>query len=110
LLFFDKGTPTKEIWYYEHRLPEGAKAYNKTRPIQAKEFEPIKKWWNNREENDVAWKVQVEDLKTGFDLDVKNPHRQEDQEDFSSAEVMSRLNASIQTTQRLLSELAKQIG
>ena len=30
LLFFAKGEPTKDIWYYEHRLPEGVKAYNKT--------------------------------------------------------------------------------
>ena len=33
LLFFQKGNPTKEIWFYEHTLPEGAKAYNKTKPI-----------------------------------------------------------------------------
>ncbi|MHB1272306.1 MAG: HsdM family class I SAM-dependent methyltransferase [Rhodanobacter sp.] len=23
LLFFEKGTPTQDIWYYEHRVPEG---------------------------------------------------------------------------------------
>lgn len=110
LLFFEKGTPTKEIWYYEHRLPEGQKSYSKTKPIQFEEFAPLIAWWNNREESDVAWKVRVEDLKTGFDLDVKNPHRQEDQQDISTKEVMSRLNASIQTTQKLLSELEQQIG
>jgi type I restriction enzyme M protein len=110
LLFFEKGTPTKEIWYYEHRLPEGQKSYSKTKPIQLEEFAPLIAWWNNREENDVAWKVRVEDLKTGFDLDVKNPHRQEDQQDLSTKEVMSRLNASIQTTLKLLSELEQQIG
>ena len=42
LLFFAKGEPTKDIWYYEHRLPEGVKAYNKTKPIRVEEFEPIK--------------------------------------------------------------------
>jgi type I restriction enzyme M protein len=47
-LFFEKGEATKDIWYYEHRMPEGYKAYNKTKPIQAKEFDPIKKWWNKR--------------------------------------------------------------
>ena len=62
LLFFTKGTPTKEVWYYEHRLPEGAKAYNKTKPIQAKEFEPIKKWWNDRKESDIAWKVDIQTI------------------------------------------------
>ncbi len=39
LLFFTKGQPTKEIWYYEHRLPEGVKAYNKTNPIKVEEVQ-----------------------------------------------------------------------
>lgn len=59
LLFFTKGEPTKEIWYYEHKMPEGYKAYNKTRPIQVKEFDPIKVWWNKRTESDIAWKVNI---------------------------------------------------
>lgn len=74
LLFFEKGTPTKEIWYYEHRLPEGQKSYSKTKAIQFEEFAPMIEWWRQREENEVAWKVKAEDLKRGFDLDVKNPH------------------------------------
>ncbi|MDY5818827.1 MAG: class I SAM-dependent DNA methyltransferase, partial [Treponema sp.] len=32
LLFFTKGEPTKEIWYWEHKLPEGQKSYSKTKP------------------------------------------------------------------------------
>lgn len=75
LLFFTKGTPTKEIWYYEHKLPEGVKAYNKTKPIRSEEFEPLKDWWNNRTETDQAWKVSIEDIrKRGFNLDIKNPN------------------------------------
>lgn len=76
LLFFKKGEPTKEIWYYEHQLPEGQKAYNKSKPIQTKEFDPIKEWWNNRVENEQAWKVDIETIKTnGHNLDIKNPHK-----------------------------------
>lgn len=74
LLFFQKGTPTKEIWYWEHRLPEGQKSYSKTKAIQFEEFAPLMKWWNKRKENEVAWKVKIGDLKMGFDLDVKNPN------------------------------------
>lgn len=36
LLFFTKGEPTKEIFYWEHKLPEGQKSYSKTKPIQKK--------------------------------------------------------------------------
>lgn len=72
LLFFEKGTPTKEIWYYEHRLPEGQKSYSKLKQIQFSEFAPMIEWWDKREENEVAWKVKAGDLRRGFDLDVKN--------------------------------------
>src|SRR2546428_4407527 len=33
ILFFEKGKPTKEIWYYQMKLKEGIKAYNKTNPM-----------------------------------------------------------------------------
>ena len=95
LLFFTKGTPTKEVWYYEHRLPEGQKAYNKTKPIQAKEFEPIKKWWNDRKECDIAWKVDIQTIiDRNYDLDIKNPTKQEEVHEYSSAELMELLHTS----------------
>lgn len=79
LLFFEKGTPTKEVWYYEHPYPDGVKSYNKTKPINIKEFDLEKDWWNKREESQYAWKVSIEDIKKrGYNLDVKNPHQEAD--------------------------------
>lgn len=76
LLFFNKGEPTKEIWYYEHPYPAGYKSYSKTKPIRIEEFETEKAWWYNREENECAWKVSIEQIKAnGYNLDIKNPHR-----------------------------------
>lgn len=75
LLFFTKGEPTKNVWYYEHRLPEGVKAYNKTKPIRVEEFDSIKEWWDNRTESEVAWKVSIDDIKKrNYNLDIKNPN------------------------------------
>lgn len=59
LLFFTKGEPTKTIWYYEHKLPKGYKAYSKTKPIQLTEFDDLKQWWNKRERNEQAWQVDI---------------------------------------------------
>ena len=78
LLFFTKGEPTTEVWYYEHRLPKGAKAYNKGKPIRIEEFDPEKKWWGNRVENETAWKVPISTIKAKkYDLDIKNPNNSE---------------------------------
>jgi len=75
LLFFTKGEKTKNIWYYEHPYPEGYKSYSKTKPIRIEEFDPEKKWWDKREENEYAWKVSAEDIKTNnYNLDIKNPN------------------------------------
>lgn len=106
LLFFDKGKPTKEIWYYEHRLPEGVKAYNKTKPIQVKEFEPIKKWWDKRTESDICWKVDIKTIiERNYDLDIKNPIKQEEEHEYNSSELMNLLENSFAKSNDLLEQL-----
>ena len=95
LLFFTKGSPTKEIWYYEHRLPAGQKSDSNTKVIQFDEFAPMIEWWDKREENEVACKVKVEDLKDGFDLDVKNPTSSEVEETLSVKKCLSELRKSL---------------
>jgi type I restriction enzyme M protein len=82
LLFFTKGQPTKEVWYYEHPYPPGAKSYNKGKPMRIEEFEGERTWWGSekdsfksRVENEQAWRVSLDQIKTGnFNLDFKNPH------------------------------------
>ncbi|RYF11619.1 MAG: SAM-dependent DNA methyltransferase [Flavobacteriales bacterium] len=106
LLFFDKGTPTKEVWYYQHRMQEGVKAYSKTRPIKVEEFEPIKKWWNNREESEISWKVSIDTIiERGYDLDIKNPTKQEEAHEYNSTELMQMLDKSFSKSNSLLNQL-----
>ena len=68
--------------FYEHQLPKGTKAYNKTKPININEFDTLKSWWGNeddgfisRVENEHAWKLSIDEIKDlNFNLDVKNPN------------------------------------
>jgi type I restriction enzyme M protein len=76
LLFFTKGEPTKEVWYYEHPYPAGYRSYSKTKPIRIEEFAPEKAWWQSRDESEFAWRVPVEDIKANnYNLDIKNPNK-----------------------------------
>jgi type I restriction enzyme M protein len=79
LLFFERGTPTKTVWYYDHPYPPGYKSYSKTKPMRIDEFAPEKKWWAKRKETDQAWKVSIEDIKArSYNLDIKNPRAVDD--------------------------------
>ena len=110
LLFFVKGKPTKEVWYYEHKLPEGQKSYSKTKLIRLEEFNPIKDWWNNREENDLAWKVDIKTIREhGYDLDIKNPSKQEEVHEYTSAELINLLEESMYKSNDLLNQLKSEL-
>jgi type I restriction enzyme M protein len=82
LLFFTKGTPTQNIWFYEHPYPEGVKSYNKTKPMRFTEFQTEIDWWGSesdgfavRQTTEQAWQVNIEDIKArNYNLDIKNPH------------------------------------
>ena len=80
LLFFEKGAPTKDIWFYEHRVPQGQKAYSMTKPIRLEHFQECIDWWGGkarqgREATPQAWRVTAEEVKArGYNLDIKNPH------------------------------------
>jgi type I restriction enzyme M protein len=75
VLFLTKGEPTKDIWYFEHKLPEGVKAYNKTKPMRLIEFDGEKAWWTKRQESEQSWKVSADNVaKNNYNLDIKNPN------------------------------------
>ncbi|MEI6335295.1 MAG: class I SAM-dependent DNA methyltransferase [Methylococcaceae bacterium] len=80
LLFFEKGEPTQDIWFYEHRVPATQKAYSMTRPIRIEHLQACADWWGGTEREDrqaseVAWKVSIDEIKArNYNLDFKNPH------------------------------------
>jgi type I restriction enzyme M protein len=82
ILFFTKGQPTKDIWFYEQPYPPGVVNYNKGRPMQFEEFNTLRDWWGDeakkfrsRKETPHAWKISAEHIASrNYNLDEKNPH------------------------------------
>jgi type I restriction enzyme M protein len=75
VLFLTKGQPTQHVWYYEHPLPHGYKAYNKSKPMRIAEFDIEKSWWEERKETEQAWKVSISEIvDSNYNLDIKNPN------------------------------------
>jgi type I restriction enzyme M protein len=80
LLFFEKGEPTRGIWFWDHQVPDGQKAYSMTKPIRVEHLKDCVAWWGGptrqgRVEGPRAWKVTAEEVKArGYNLDFKNPN------------------------------------
>lgn len=110
ILFFEKGKSTKEIWYFEHPYPTGQKSYTKTKPIRVEEFELEKKWWDNREENEYAWKATIEEIEQkGYNLDIKNPNCGKATENRTTKQMLNDLVRSEQKILQYIKEIEKQL-
>ena len=112
LLFFTKGQPTEQVWYYEHPYPEGAKSYNKTKPMRFEEFQTEIDWWGiesdgftTRQQTEQAWPVSIDEIKQrNYNLDIKNPHVGE-QISHDPEELLQQYQAQ----QQAISDLRKQL-
>lgn len=111
ILFFDKTKPTEDVWYYEHPLPEGYARYSKTRPLKYEEFNRAKAWWNNREENEHAWKVAVSQIvKENYNLNMKNTYKSgNSQEDATALDLIQEIKGSQNRVSELLSILEREL-
>ncbi|WP_420151699.1 N-6 DNA methylase [Spirosoma sp.] len=97
---------TQEVWYFQHIYPTGTKSYSKTNPIQLSEFDLEKDWWDNRVENEYAWRVSIDTIRErGFDLDIKNPHRPVEEVEYDRDDILRKLEQNQSTIATILSDL-----
>lgn len=73
VLFFEKGAPTKKIWYYQ--LNPG-RNLGKTNPLSVADLEDFVKLQKKKTDSDNSWSVDIKDIdKDTYDLSVKNPSK-----------------------------------
>jgi type I restriction enzyme M protein len=78
LLFFEKGEPTQDIWFWEHLVPEGQKAYSMTRPIRLEHLDDCAAWWGGpRREGREGERARLEGQRGGGEGPRIQPRRQE---------------------------------
>jgi type I restriction enzyme M protein len=116
LLFFDKTGPTKEVWFYEHPLPQGRKNYAKTRPLAFEEFAECQRWWGGRErqgriENEHAWRVSIADIESSnFNLDRKNTNHGDDLSHLPPQQLVADLLDKERQIHDLLLEIQRELA
>lgn len=101
ILFFERGGPTKDIWFYQMPPPVGRKKYSKTQPMRFEEFSPVLEWMRSKQRTatDHAWCVAVEDVLKydekgqllSCNLDLKNPHAKDEAEHLPPEQLLVRI-------------------
>lgn len=76
VLFFDKGAPTRKVWYYQLNLDRNLGKTNPLNEVDLKDFLTLQK---TKADSENSWSVDIADVDPGsFDLSVKNPHKKTD--------------------------------
>lgn len=107
VLFFDKGMPTKKIWYYQ--LNPG-RNLGKTNALNEDDLADFLALQKTKADSENSWTLDVSTLGNDYDLSVKNPNKVEEVDERTSAEIVSSLFELQEESQSLLNEIKEMIG
>ena len=103
VLFFNKGEPTKKIWYYQ--LNPG-RNLGKNNPLNDKDLSEFIKLQKTQDESDKSWNINIADIdETTFDLSVKNPNTPEETPLRSPQEILTEMEALDLETKDILASI-----
>ena len=73
VLFFEKGKPTKKVWYYQLNL---GRNLGKGNPLNEQDFADFITLQKNKADSDNSWSIDIASVdQERFDLSVKNPRK-----------------------------------
>ena len=76
VLFFEKGVPTRKVWYYQLNLDRNL---GKTNPLNENDLAEFVKLQKEKKDSLNSWTVNIKDVNTDtYDLSVKNPNKKEE--------------------------------
>jgi len=75
-LFFEKGSSTKKVWFYQLNLTRNL---GKTNPLNENDLEEFVELQKTKGESENSWTINVKDIdQNTFDLSAKNPNKKEE--------------------------------
>ncbi len=73
VLFFEKGSPTKKIWFYQLNLERNL---GKTNPLNEADLADFLKLQKSKADSENSWTLNIADVDpASFDLSAKNPNK-----------------------------------
>jgi type I restriction enzyme M protein len=103
ILFFEKGAPTRKIWYYKLDPGRNMGKTNSLNDDDLKEFVELQATFAD---SDKSWTVDINDIdKSSFDLSVKNPNAPEEAQLREPVEILDEIGALDAESALILDEI-----
>jgi type I restriction enzyme M protein len=107
VLFFDKGTPTKKIWYYQLNV---GRNMGKTNPLNDADLEDFLELQKTKKDSDNSWTVDISDIDTTtYDLTARNPNAAGPVELGTPQEILSEIKSLDARATAVLAELTEML-
>ncbi len=91
VLFFEKGAPTRKVWYYQLNLNRNLGKTNALNETDLSEFVELQK---TKALSDNSWSIDVKDInQSTFDLSAKNPNKKEETTLRQPQEIVAEMKA-----------------
>ncbi|PIZ14371.1 type I restriction endonuclease subunit M [Candidatus Desantisbacteria bacterium CG_4_10_14_0_8_um_filter_48_22] len=91
VLFFEKGVPTRKVWFYQLNLDRNL---GKTNPLNENDLAEFVKLQKTKADSENSWSVKVADVDTTTcDLSVKNPNKKDETVLREPKEILDDINA-----------------
>src|ERR1035437_8580664 len=91
VLFFEKGVPTRKVWFYQLNLDRNL---GKTNPLSESDLAEFVRLQKTKADSENSWSVNIADIdKTTFDLSVKNPHKKDEAALREPQEILDEMKA-----------------
>jgi len=108
VLFFEKGVPTRKIWFYQLNL---GRNLGKTNPLNENDLADFINLQRTKADSDNSWSVNVANVdKTTFDLSVKNPHKKDETNLRQPKEILESMKKLDKESEEILKSILEQIN
>lgn len=100
VLFFEKGSPTKKVWFYQLNLERNL---GKTNPLNENDLADFVKLQKSKADSENSWTVNMADVDSStFDLSVKNPHKNDETALRAPQDILSEIKILDEESAKIL--------
>jgi len=107
VLFFEKGKPTRKVWFYQLNL---GRNLGKTNSLSEKDLADFVALQKTKAESENSWSVDVKDIdQNTFDLSAKNPNKKAEDALRAPKDIFKEMKALDKESEKILNSIAKLI-